>query len=146
MKFLKVTYIDTAGHGYISVSKKDFLALGGDPKKITKCSGHTQTRLYLEEDCDGSYFAELAKEKDVNLVIKSSYNPSFGITHNYVPELFDYKPTIGHIVSLSDDEKYQITEIKENGRIIVRHTFTGMKYGIGKHNPFAHIRGINLTV
>lgn len=143
MKFLKVTHIDTAGHGYLSVSKKDFLALGGDPKKITECSGHTYTRLYLEEDCDATYFAQLAKANDVNLVVKSSYNPKFNITHDYKADLFDFKPTVGQRIYLSDNQKYEIVEMKPNGDLIVenKHHRVGLKYRIGKSNPFLYIQG-----
>lgn len=143
MKTLKVTHIDTAGHGYLSVSKKDFLALGGDPKKITECSGHTYTRLYLEEDCDATYFAELAKANDVNLVVKSSYNPKFSKVTGYNPDLFDFKPAVGTRIYLSDKKVYEIVLIKENGDLIVenKHDRVGLKYRIGKSNPFLYIQG-----
>lgn len=140
-KIIHATHIDTASHGYLSVSKKDFKLVGGDPAKITQYSGHTVTRLYLEEDCDASYFMEVCKQNGFEVKIKSGYNEKFAIRHNYHPELFDYEPQAGHIVVLGDENKYQISEITPKGNIIVRHIGTGMKYRIGKHNPFEHIKG-----
>ena len=127
------------------VSKKDFLAAGCDPKKITSYSGHTYTRLYLEEDCDASYFIQTAKENGFEISIKNSYNPAFNIKHNYKPELFDFQPIIGTNVFLSDKQRYNIVEKKENGDLIVENKFHanmhGLKYRIGKHNPFQYIQG-----
>jgi hypothetical protein len=140
-KKIITTHIDTGGHGYLSVSKKDFLLAGADPKKITGCSGHNLTRIYLEEDIDQSYFWDVATANGFEVVRKSGYNLNFKITHNYHSELFDYVPTVGHIVVLSDDQKYQISEITPKGNIIVRHIGTGVKYRIGKTNPFEHIKG-----
>jgi len=139
MKTIHVTYIDTAGHGYYSVSKKDLRLLGVNPQLISQCSGMTLTRVYLEEDCDAALLFEPAKAQGVEVKVKSSYNPRFN-NFNYIPDLFDYVPKAGHIVTLSDGEKYQITEIRPNGKIIVMHTVSRMKYGIGKHNPFEHIK------
>jgi hypothetical protein len=150
MKFIKVTHIDTAGHGYLSVSKKDFLAVGGDPAKISKYSGHTFTRLYLEEDSDASYFADLAKTNDFNLVVKSSYNPKFAITHNYNPELFDFKPEIGKKITFHNDDKAQIILIPgvegqtaTEGILVLMVTgnHKGRQYRIPTGNPFAYIAG-----
>jgi hypothetical protein len=138
-KKIKTTFIDTAGHGYLSVSKKDFLRAGGDPKKITTFSGHTYTRLYLEEDCDASYFVETAKANGFEVELKDSYNPKFKITHNYKADLFDFEPKEGLIVTLNDHANYQITNIRPNGNLIVTHTVSRMKYRIGKHNPFEYI-------
>jgi hypothetical protein len=143
MKTIIVTHIDTAGHGYLSVSKKDFLRAGGDPKKITYCSGHTYTRLYLEEDCDASYFAQLCEQNGIPMMVKSSYNPKFGITHDYDPAMFDFKPTVGTRIYLSDKKVYEIVEVKPNGDLIVenKHDKVGLKYRIGKYNPFQYIKG-----
>jgi hypothetical protein len=138
-KTIKVTHIDTAGHGYLSVSKADFLLVGCDPNKITGYSGHTFTRLYLEEDSDASYFMEVAKANGFNVVVKSGYNPKFNITHNYNPQLFDFKAEVGHIIKLSDGNQYKITDIRPNGRIIVMHTVSLILYNINKRNPFEHI-------
>jgi hypothetical protein len=139
-KKIITTHIDTGGHGYLSVSKKDFILAGGDPAKVSRSSGHTPSRIYLEEDCDQTYFWDVATANGFTIERKDGYNLRFNITHNYVPELFDYVPKVGHIVTLSDNNKYQITDIRPNGRIIVRHTKSGMQYGISKSNPFEHIR------
>lgn len=143
-KTIHITYIDTAGHGYYSVSKKDFLLVGGDPKKISGCSGMTYTRLYLEEDCDAALFFDPAKANGYTFVCKNSYNPRFNIV-GYVARLFDYIPQIGHVLTLSDNGLYKITDIRPNGKLIVMHMVSRMKYGIGKHNPFQHITDWILT-
>lgn len=142
MKTIKVTHIDTAGHGYYSVSKKDFLLMGGDPKKITGCSGHTLTRLYLEEDCDGTYLFDLAKEKGFVIVTKSSYNPKFSKVTGYKPELFDYTPTVGDQID-SHGSAFLITELKNAG-IYVRHMVTRMVYKIPESNPFNYITALTV--
>lgn len=138
-KTIKATHIDTGGHGYLSVSKADFLFVGCDPNKVTGCSGHTLTRMYLEEDCDATYFMEVAKTNGFEVKVKSGYNLNFPITHGYIASLFDYKPEIGHIVKLSDDNQYKIIDIRPNGKIIVMHTVSRMQYGINGRNPFEHI-------
>lgn len=139
MKTIRTTHIDTGGHGYLSVSKKDFILAGGDPKAITGCSGHTLTRIYLEEDCDQNYFWDVATANGFKIERKSGYNLKFGITHGYKPELFDYQPKIGDIVTLSDNATYKIVDIRPNGKIIVMHTVSRMQYGISGRNPFEHI-------
>jgi len=141
MKTIKTTHIDTAGHGYLSVSKKDFLAAGLDPKKISGCSGHTLTRLYLEEDCDASYFMENTRGKGIEVEVKSGYNEKLQTTHGYKPELFDYQPQAGQILILTDDKDYLLVEVKENGDLIVENA-NGKRYRIPGHNPFEHITGV----
>jgi len=150
MKFIKVTHIDTAGHGYLSVSKKDFISAGGDPKKITQYSGHTLTRLYLEEDCDASYFVEVAKANGFTVVVKSSYNPKFAIHHNYNSELFDFKPEIGKHIKFHNEDNAQIILIPgvegqttSDGILVLMLTgkHKGRQYRIPIGNPFSYIAG-----
>lgn len=141
-KIIKTTHIDTGSHGYLSVSKKDFLLAGGDPSKISGCSGHTLTRIYLEEDCDQSYFWDVATANGFTIERKSGYNLNFSIKHNYKPELFNYSPRLNSVVVLSDKNHYEITEISK--RIIVSSLKTGMKYKISLNNPFEHIQGVIL--
>jgi len=103
MKTIKTTHIDTGGHGYLSVSKKDFILVGCDPTKVSGYSGHNLSRIYLEEDCDQTYFWDVATANGFKIERKSGYNLKFNITHNYIPSLFDYIPKVGHIVTLSDN-------------------------------------------
>jgi hypothetical protein len=142
MKTIKVTYIDTAGHGYYSVSKDDIRLVGLDPKEISGYSGMTLNRVYLEEDCDAGKFIDLAKAKGHEVVFKSSYNERFKFKHSYVADLFDYVPVEGQEVILSDKEHYLITEVRPNGTIYVRSLLSRMIYRISPSNPFEHIRGI----
>lgn len=137
MKTIKATFIDTAGHGYLSVSKKDIQAIGLDHNVLTRYSGHTLTRMYLEEDCDASYFMNFCEKAGITVKIKDSYNEKFKITHNYNPELFSYSPAVGDRIN----EEYVITEVRPK-RIIIRHTATGMKYSITTSNPFQYIEQV----
>jgi hypothetical protein len=141
-KTIITTHIDTGGHGYLSVSKKDFILAGGNPEKVTPYSGHNLTRIYLEEDCDQTYFWDVATANGFTIVRKSSYNLKFNICHGYNAKLFNYVPKLGDILILSDENKYQIVAIKPNGRIIVKSLVTGMQYGISKTNPFYHIKEV----
>lgn len=139
MKTIKVTYIDTAGHGYYSVSKDDLRLIGINPFSITGFSGMNLTRVYLEEDCDATTFFDKAKANGFTVEVKNSYNENHKIKHNYNADLFDYVPTTGHIVTLSDGREYQISTVDERG-IFVRDLATRMVYKISNANPFEHIK------
>jgi hypothetical protein len=143
-KTIIVTHIDTASHGYYSVSKKDFLLIGGEPEKITGCSGHTYTRLYLEEDCDATYFFDKAKENGFEVTMKMGYNPKFAITHNYNAQLFSFEPKVGNWLILSNREICEVKIVHEDGDLIVANY--GSRYRIPKSNPFQYIVGIDSIV
>lgn len=87
---LKLTHIDTGGHGYLSVSKEIIKELGL-VDEISGYSGMNQTRVFLEEDCDASLFIDRAKERGYEVEVKSSYNPKHKCTHNYNPIAFELK-------------------------------------------------------
>lgn len=133
-KIIRTTHIDNGAHGYLSVSKKDFIRAGGDPTKISSCSGHTLTRMYLEEDGDQNYFWDLATANGFKIVRKSGYNLRFQITHGFDSKLFDYNPEVGDVIN----NEYTITTIDERG-IYIRQKNTGMTYRIGYNNPFQYI-------
>jgi hypothetical protein len=144
-KTIKTTHIDTGGHGYLSVSKEDFLRAGCEPTKVSTYSGHTLTRLYLEEDCDASYFIETAKANGFEVEVKSGYNLYHSIHHNYNPELFAYVPKLEDVIICGDGSEYKITSltldkgVNKTG-IIIQSIGTHMKYRIGITNPFEHIK------
>lgn len=140
MKAIKATYIDTARHGYLSVSKKDFIKAGLDPAKITGSSGHTFTRLYLEEDCDGSYFMANTRDKGIQVNVKTSYNEKFHITNNYKPELFNFIPQAGQEITIHGQDSYTILEVKENG-FTVRNS-NGARFWIPGSNPFRYVTSV----
>jgi hypothetical protein len=108
-KIIKCTHIDTGGHGYYSVSKRD-IALLGIQKQITGYSGHSLTRVYLEEDCDGTLLYDTCKKRGYEIRVKQSYNERFKITHNYNPDLFDYQPKVGQVIGVGE-RKYKVREI-----------------------------------
>lgn len=137
MKTIRVNFIDTGGHGYYSVSKPDFL-LVCTPEQITGCSGHSLTRIYLEEDCDATTFFDAAKAKGIEVSVKSSYNLKFNITHNFNPELFDWKPEIGKKVKLHDDGFYTIVVVAQSHIVVNCY---GTRYRISLRNPFQYIIG-----
>lgn len=113
---INITHIDTGGHGYYSISKKD-VALLGIQEKVTGYSGHNLSRMYLEEDCDAGLVHKAAKEKDIQLNIKQSYNLYFKTVHNYKPELFDYFPSIGDTIAMGSNS-YVVTEIHSKKMIL----------------------------
>lgn len=137
MKTIKTTHIDTGGHGYYSVSKKDIIMLGIDPAKITGYSGHTLNRVYLEEDCDASLLFDVAKEKGYVIVTKNGYNLKFNIHHNYMPELFNWKPEVGKKIFV-DKDSYTIDEVDEKRMIVSGERG---RYKIKLSNPFQYITG-----
>ncbi len=132
---IKTTHIDNCSHGYLSVSKKDFLKVC-EPHEITPFSGHDLTRIYLEEDCDASTFLQKAEQKGIEIIVKSSYNPKFNKTKNYNPELFNYKPQIGDVIN----QTYKVQEVHKTKLIVVN----GLKkqFKISLSNPFKHIQEI----
>lgn len=140
MKVITVTHIDNCSHGYYSISKKDVERLGM-VNKITGCSGMSLTRVYLEEDCDGSLLYNTAKELGYELNIKDGYNPNFKIVHNYRAHLFSWVPSVDDIVHIGGN-KYTIVELLKNNIIVVdKHN---NRYRISKSNPF--IRIVNVEV
>lgn len=55
----RYTYITDPGHGYLSVPLSD-LDRFGIIDQISSCSFMTDTRAYLEEDCDAGVFIQAA--------------------------------------------------------------------------------------
>lgn len=80
-------FFDTGGHGYLQVSKEQFLQSGADKRKISTYSGLTQTFLYLEEDCDATYFLNHLRENGISYELNEVYQP-VTVTHNYNPNNF----------------------------------------------------------
>ena len=132
---IKTTHIDNCSHGYLSVSKKDFLKVCAT-HEITPFSGHDLTRIYLEEDCDASTFLQKAEQKGIEIIVRSSYNPKFVKHHNYNPELFNYKPQEGDVIN----QKYKVQEVQKTKLIVVNGL--GKQYKISLSNPFKHIQEI----
>jgi hypothetical protein len=129
---IRVTYIDNCSHGYYSVSKADITKLG-IAEKITGYSGLTLTRVYLEEDCDGTLLFNTAKEKGFEIVLKHSYNPKFAYRHNYKLSLFNWVPEVGDTVCIYKNE-YKLNKILKTYFEIVKD---GMPYKLSRSNPFA---------
>jgi hypothetical protein len=136
---MKVTFIDNCSHGYFSFSKADIKTLG-IAEKISRCSGLTLTRVYLEEDCDYALAYVAAKEKGIELIIKDSYNPNFKYTHNYDISLFNWVPKVDDTVFVDKDE-YKLTQILKNHLIIARN---GIPYRVSKSNPFKYITSVEV--
>ncbi len=81
-----MTFISTPSHGYLKVPKNFFLASGADPEKVSKYSGMSKTLLYLEEDCDASYFINHLKEVGHTIEIEEEYRDNNNVpSHNYFP-------------------------------------------------------------
>ena len=133
---IKTTKIDTGGHGYLSVSKKDFLLTGLKPEQISGYSGHNLSRVYLEEDCDASLFFDTAKKKGLKVTVKDGYNIKFNCSHNFKPELFNYIPKNGDILN----DEYEITG--KNKKHLFVTTLTGKNYKISLSNLFYYIQTV----
>lgn len=140
-KTIKTVKIDTGGHGYLSVSKKDFL-LVCSPGEISHFSGHNYTRMYLEEDCDATLFRNRADALGYQVEIKESYNLKFPINYGYKPELFHYLPKCGDKLACGPDATYTVDWVNAKKEIGIRHDITGKLYKIGSYNPFCHITGV----
>lgn len=138
-KEIKTTHIDNCSHGYLSVSKKDFL-LVCEKTDISGFSGMDFTRVYLEEDSDASLFIEKAKALGYTVKVKSGYNPNFKISHNYSANLFDIKPENNPIVWLYDDMQYRLS--LEGNNIIATNVLTYKRYRLSKTNPFKYIKDV----
>lgn len=135
---MKATFIDTASHGYLSVSKKDLQAvLGERVNEITKYSGMNYTRVYLEEDQDAYLFISECEKQGIDLEIKHSYNPKHSITHSYNPDLINYFPSIGDRIELTCGKTATITGRK--GKTLFIQCDTGERYKIPGNNPFRYI-------
>ena len=140
-KIIKCTKIDTGGHGYLSVSKKDFLLSGVKPSEISGYSGHTLNRIYLEEDCDATLFYNTCEKLGIQINVKDSYNLKFNITHNYNFELFNYVPKINDIITAYNDNHYKIVN-KTIKNLIVNDIILKKNYAISLSNPFKYIKEI----
>lgn len=139
-KTINTTHIDTGGHGYLSVSKKDIIDLGIMPSLFSTFSGQTISRVYLEEDCDATAFLEAAKAQGVEVKIKSGYNLSFSCSHNYNPLLFGWIPNYGDCVVINNEE-YKIVQLNDK-RLIVEGLDNHKKYTVPLSNPFKYIQGV----
>lgn len=79
-------FIDNCSHGYLAVSRTDFvkvMASTEEKKKITGYSGLTKDKVYLEEDLDAGTFITIAKSKGYTVSLTDSYQPSFECSKNY---------------------------------------------------------------
>ena len=61
----KFKFWSDPGHGWIEVTRKLFIELGGKMEDVSTCSyqSHGGEILYLEEDCDGAILAKLIERK-----------------------------------------------------------------------------------
>ena len=137
MKAIKTTLIDTGRHGYLSVSQKDFLeVMGEDARLITGYSGIDLNRVYLEEDQDASVFLNLAKQKGLEVDVKSSYNEKFSKHHNFDVSFLGGLSMGDHVV-LHDGHKAEVTALDP---IVVEDLSNGRLYRVPKSNPFQYFK------
>ncbi len=131
MKKISITFIDNCSHGYYSVSKKDVLSLG-ILNKISRSSGLTLTRVYLEEDRDAALFFDKCMELGIEVNIKETYNPNFRYTNSFDVKLFNFVPKVGLKVFVGG-KSYFITDVTKNNIIVDN------MYRISLSNPFKYI-------
>jgi hypothetical protein len=136
-KEIITTHIDTGGHGYLSVSKKDILLVGMDPAEISGYSGMDFNRVYLEEDSDATLFMNKAEEKGIRVIVKGGYNLSFSNHHNYNSRLFNLKKELGQKFMGHNDEVLEFVSISP--KLIVTDPY-GKRYKLPTSNPFKYIK------
>lgn len=133
---MKLTFYSTPGHGYLRVPKSVFLKMGGNPEKITSYSGHDVNTLYLEEDCDATYFLDLLKLNNVTPVISSRHLNNFPVTHNYSPDTFFRKLNTGDVVKLHDNRVAVVHNEKHGILLEIGY----VKYKLPITNPYKYIK------
>lgn len=133
---IKATFIDTGGHGYLSISKKDLIAIDYPYEKISGFSGHNLTRVFLEEDCDATNFLNFCEKNNIEVKIKKTYNTKFNITHNFDPKLFNSKFKVGDKYILNDNS---VGEITYNNSRYILISISGIKYRLPKTNPYKYV-------
>lgn len=84
---MKLTFISTPGHGYLSVNK-DLIEKLELVDAISSFSGMDMNRVYLEEDCDLSTFIRACEEQGIKLEYKETYRDTFSYTHCYNAKYF----------------------------------------------------------
>lgn len=136
-KEIKTTHIDTGGHGYLSVSKKDILLVGMDPTEISGYSGMDFNRVYLEEDSDATLFVKKATEKGIHVDVKQGYNLKFSNHHNYNARLFNLKKEPGQKFKSYNDEVLEI--VSTSPKLIAVDPY-GKRYKFPTSNPFQYIK------
>lgn len=82
---MKLLFISTPSHGYLKVSKSQFLKSGADKTKVSRYSGLGVSHLYLEEDCDTTYFLNHLKSVGIQPSITEVHRERVNKTHNYNP-------------------------------------------------------------
>lgn len=83
---IRCTFISTPSHGYLKVSKSDFLKSELTPTEISSFSGISKRYLFLEEDCDAPKFLQHLQKAGLEYKIKEVYQTRVNTTHNYLPE------------------------------------------------------------
>jgi len=87
MEILNVTFIDNASHGYLIVDTEDIKRIVNDVNEISGFSGVRCGQVQLEEDCDLGIFLRDAKEKNIVVKIRETYNERFRCEKNYSPSM-----------------------------------------------------------
>lgn len=86
---MKLTYLNDPAHGWVSVPHKLLFDLG-IVDKISRYSYMTETRAYLEEDCDAVILIEALKLKGIICVMVEKYSDRMSPVRSYArysPEL-----------------------------------------------------------
>lgn len=137
-----VTFISDPGHGWLSVSIKEVIALAIE-NKISGYSYMTTTRVYLEEDCDAQVFIDAAKAAGWELTIKETWMNRQAACRNYGgynPEFIMNPIKVNDLVNIhGDSAQFKVIALCGTGLIV--QSPTGSQYGIPGPNIFKHISG-----
>jgi hypothetical protein len=133
----KLTFFSDAGHGWLSVATKDLVTLGIEDK-ISSFSYISNTRAFLEEDCDVTVFLDAAKAQGWEVTIKESKDcPDRSFIRGlacYTAERARNPIKVGVRVFLSNTESYKVTVRRGNHFILGKNL-----YRVPASNPFAYI-------
>ena len=111
---IKITFIETPGHGYYAVKKTDLVKINYPVEQITRFSGHDLSRVYFEEDCDASELVSFLRGKGIIYSVKNTYRNSFSITHNYNVKYFSWRPSVGYVFHIGG-VRYTISHMDKKG-------------------------------
>lgn len=135
----KLTHFTDPGHGWLSVSRLDILALGIQ-HLISGCSYMNENRVFLEEDGDTHLFMEAAKAAGWDISMKGTYHEVSPIRSkgSYCSEFVLRPVEEGDEVRGSDGYIYKVlNRCSRGGHRLSRNNVV---YRVPKDNPYTFIR------
>ena len=132
------TYIQTPGHGYLSVSNKEIQRLNL-VDTISSGSYMNLTRTFLEEDRDAGLFLKAKENLNEKYEIKSSYRevrqilPGGFYDANHINN-----PIKANSIVTNEGRTYVVVEI--NKKQVVIENDLGLRWGVCINNPYRYLK------